>query len=554
MNNRESELNGNYISNEQSFSGHQLMTTMRGKTTPRILLLRTNSFAEVLAGWSFVSELKEHIPGCHFTTLVEEQSEAESLVMLDDRVETTVKLSEVHKRSPASLKRLLRQQKCDCSIATFFVETPKRQPQRLFALLLSSGKKFIYINHTYIPLSSSKGLLILAQAARSFLQNRALKRLATLKKKAMVHSAIDISQLPIKRILWMRPDYLGDVILSLPTLKVLKKYFPNAEIDAVVLNSSSAILKNNSEISHVWKIDFADFAAIPTPRRQFKRMTQKMKERHYDLALDFLGSDSVRQLAYQLQIPCRAGFSEYADEEFSTDCSYMLTHSVRFSRSFKHDSQKRLDLLRGIGFAAPEIGPEINVTSESRNLVEKKIKNMGISKPFAVIHPCTSSVTRNWSIERFARVADYLAQNCPFEVLFTGTSADSAYIEEIIQCTRHKKDMFNGAEKFKIEELSALFKEAQLMVTVDTGPMHIAAAVQTPIVALILPFFASSYPFRQYDSTLIPILPKSGLGSRCPSGALLESIRPEDVFEAIDAKMHESLIVDRLKIFAKYCE
>lgn len=497
----------------------------------KVLLIRTESIQEVLQSHAFIDLVREVFPQSHITVTVTEGSSAKEIIADETNPDEKIPVDAAAKFNPLKMWKLYRRHHFDCSIAVYFTETPQRQPQRLLSLLLCPGKRIIYWKGKFIPLLSWRGGILAFKATREFISRKLIKRLRLLKKRPISCSNMDISKLPIKRILWMRPDYLGDVVLSLPAMYLLKEYFPDAEIDALVSHNSAAILEGVKEINITWKVNFADFTDNPTPKSEMHQILSQMKERRYDLAVDLLGADCVREVAYKLKIPQRVGFSDYAGCASAPDYSYMLTHAVKFPKSKKHDSQNRTDLLRAVGLKSGEVPLRLDVSEKMKLAVQVKLQTLGITRPFAVLHTYTNDAMRRWTQERFAKVADYLVDTYQMDVLLTGASADKEYVEAVREKSQYIAHVYNACGYFKICELPALFEKTSVMITVDTGPVHIAAAVGTPVVALVLPFYETSFPFGQRESTLIPLQDNNG-----KSTFTLETITIDDVCKEIDKK------------------
>jgi len=523
-----------YQSETSKSLASQLISLLCGKRLPasplKVLLIRTESIQEVMRSNAFIEDLRKVFPQSHIATAVTEGSSAGEIIAAETNLDEKILVDAGSKFSPLKMWRLFHRHHFDCSIAIFYAETPQRQPQRLLSLLLCPGKRIIYWQGEFIPLLSRRGVMLALKATKEFVSRKLTKRLRLLKKRPVICSERDISKLSINRVLVMRPDYLGDVVLSLPAVYLLKKYFPDAEIDMLVSNNSAAILQDVKEIDTIWKIDFADFTANPTSKKELRRIFSQMKNRRYDLAVDLLGADCVREIAYKLKIPQRVGFSDYAGCASAPDYSYMLTHAVRFPKSKKHDSQNRVDLLRAVGLESGEVPLRLDVSENATIAVQAKLQAWKIETPYAVLHSCTSNPIKNWTQQRFAAVADYLVERYQLESLLTGAAGDKYYCEGIQKCAGYTAHIHNVCGEFEIPELPALFKRASLMIMVDTGPMHIAAAVGAPIVALVLPPFESAFPFGQRESTLIPSL-------QGKSTFPLETITVTDVCREIDKKM-----------------
>jgi len=122
-----------------------------------------------------------------------------------------------------------------------------------------------------------------------------------------------------------------------------------------------------------------------------------------------------------------------------------------------------------------------------------------------LIHPCGSNPNKNWAPDRFAAVADYLVARHNLDVLVTGTEVDKNEVRRIMTHVSASSRVYDVSGKFTMPEMAALYARASLMVTVDTGPMHVADAVGTPLVALFLPWNGRFRPFRQPEAALMPL-------------------------------------------------
>jgi ADP-heptose:LPS heptosyltransferase len=132
------------------------------------------------------------------------------------------------------------------------------------------------------------------------------------------------------------------------------------------------------------------------------------------------------------------------------------------------------------------------------------LQEMGVKSKFAVVHASSRDRLRMWLPDRMAAVIDHLVEQHDLFVVITGATADKDDNNEICKYVRNSDCIVNAAGAFSLEQLPALMTIARLLVTVDTGPMHIAATVSTPIVALFRPIYADMhYPFNQANNVVI---------------------------------------------------
>jgi ADP-heptose:LPS heptosyltransferase len=145
-------------------------------------------------------------------------------------------------------------------------------------------------------------------------------------------------------------------------------------------------------------------------------------------------------------------------------------------------------------------------------------------------------------VERFAAVADHLVRAYDLDVLVTGSGRDAGRIEELRRGVAQPERVVAAAGSFALPELAAVYRLADIMVSADTGPTHLADMVGTPLVTLFLPWHAVNRPYRQPDAVVLP----PGLPARCAFNAsppdadtvrYLHRIAVEQVLKGVDAKL-----------------
>jgi 3-deoxy-D-manno-octulosonic-acid transferase/heptosyltransferase-1 len=209
-----------------------------------------------------------------------------------------------------------------------------------------------------------------------------------------------------------------------------------------------------------------------------------------------------------------------------------MTHTVAISEEPRHAVENNLELLRVLDVSEKVPSFRFEVSAVQQERVERKLQQLKVGTNFATIHACSNDAQRNWRPERFAAVADYLVEHHDLDVVLTGVDSDAVYNASIISSMLHLERAHNAAGSFSLTDLPAFYERAQLMITVDTGPMHIAAAMQTPIVALFLPRLAPRHhPYGQSDGVVT--------GSEYS----LDTVGVEDVLAAVEQKLHSDLVV-----------
>jgi ADP-heptose:LPS heptosyltransferase len=313
----------------------------------------------------------------------------------------------------------------------------------------------------------------------------------------------------IRRVLWIRLDHIGDVVMSLPALHALRERNPHAQIDVLVRPGCAALFENNPDASRVIAYDSPRFPQKKNTRGAglFRTLTliRRLRHRGYDIAIDMRGDDIARLLAFFSAVPRRLGPDRIFYESISApNFSFLMTHTVPLPEEPRHAVENNLSLLRVLDVSVEAPSYRFNVAPAQQEAVTGKLGRSGVPQTFATIHACSNDAARNWQPEKFAAVADYLVQHHDLGVVVTGAPSDTAYNTQIIELMRHAQRAYNAAGVFALQELSAFYERAKLMVTVDTGPMHIAAAMGTPIVALFLPRLAPRHhPYGQSDAVVL---------------------------------------------------
>jgi predicted lipopolysaccharide heptosyltransferase III len=342
----------------------------------------------------------------------------------------------------------------------------------------------------------------------------------------------DIAPQNIRRILWVRLDHIGDVVMSLPALHALRRRYPDAQIDTLVRPGCAALFENNADANRVLTYDSPRFPQKKSSGGAgfFRTLAliQRLRRRQYDVAIDMRGDDIARLLISLSGVPLRLGPERIFYESVGApNFSFLMTHPVPIADEPQHAVQNNLELLRVLDVPANVLLVRLETSSAQRECVDEKLQQMGVSANFASIHACSNDSERNWQPERFAAVAEYLVEQHGLDVVLTGTTGDAMYNARIINSMLHSERAHNAAGCFRLQELPAFYERAKLMVTVDTGPMHIAAATGTPIVALFLPRLAPRHhPYGQNNGVVT--------GSEYS----LDSVRIDDVLAAIEQKLH----------------
>jgi len=336
----------------------------------------------------------------------------------------------------------------------------------------------------------------------------------------------------LDRLLVVRPDNLGDVLLAGPALAALRSAAPGARLDLLASPAGAAAAQLLPEVDEtvVARVSWQEIAVTAEPPDT--DLVFRIAARHYSAAVVLTSfSQSPWPAGYALQragVPLRAGMSK----EFG---GAALTHWVPAADDGLHQVDRALRLLDGLGVPTADVSPTLHATvsEASRERAAAAVLGAGLDAgvPYAVVLPGASCSARRWPAERFRAVAERLAAD-GLPVVVTGPAAERDLIAAVAARTRGVVAL---AGAFDVPDLAALLAAAAVAVTNNSGGMHLSDAVGTPVVAL----FAGTEDEGQYRPRSVPSamlrVPTTCSPCRqfrCPFDLECLAVAPEDAASA----------------------
>ena len=330
-----------------------------------------------------------------------------------------------------------------------------------------------------------------------------------------------------KKILVIKFSALGDVVLSVPSFRAIRRKFPNAGITAVVERASRSILRNCPFID--------DIIAVEEARGPFRwaemlRLGNFLAKEHFDICVDLQNSRSSHLLAYLSGAHTRIG---YANGKFS----FLLNSAVRDAGFPMSPVEHQFQALKLLGFSEMDKGLELWTQPEDDATIDRFLAENWLREEQVLVgvNPASSKKwpTKQWPVERFIELCDVLSKHNIRVVLTGDRSAEE--VGRAIE-TRTKSKPINAISRTSVGELVALVRRCNVFLTSDSAPMHVAAAVGTPFVALFGPTDPRRHAVAALKSTIIrKDLKCSPCYLRaCPIGHLcMKRITKEEVFAKI---------------------
>ncbi|HUR33892.1 MAG TPA: glycosyltransferase family 9 protein [Vicinamibacterales bacterium] len=302
------------------------------------------------------------------------------------------------------------------------------------------------------------------------------------------------------KILLVRLRQIGDVVFTTPTIAALASHFPGAQLTYLVEPAAAPVVAGNADLADV----------IVAPRAPGVRglladlaLGRRLARERFDIAIDFHGGPRASLLTWLSAAPRRIGY-------VVAGRSWMYTERVERPRALRarHSVENQWDLLRALGLpgADPARHPvSMPLTEESAAAVGRRLATFGVETAdrLVVMHVSAGNPFRRWPIDSFAAVAAALARiDDTIRVVVTSGPSEAGAAAAVIDAARAQlptllRERVLACGEFSLSELRALVAVAALYIGGDSGPMHVAATSQVPMVSLYGPTLpARSQPWR----------------------------------------------------------
>lgn len=286
-------------------------------------------------------------------------------------------------------------------------------------------------------------------------------------------------------VLCVRLDTIGDVLMTTPAIRAVKGSAPRRRVTLFTSPAGAAVAPLVPEVDDVLVYD-APWMKATAPRADSGpeyAMAERLRRSRFDAAVIFTVYSQnplpAAFLCYLADIPLRLAHCRENPYQ-------LLTHWVpdpepaRFTR---HEVRRQLDLVAAVGCRTADERLSLRVPDGARRRVRRLLHGLGVDpgRPWVVMHPGATAPSRRYPPEGFARAARSLAEG-GYQILFTGTGEEG----ESVECIRTAMGAPSHSlvDRLGLAELAALLALAPVLVSNNTGPVHIAAAVGTPVVDL----------------------------------------------------------------------
>ena len=286
-----------------------------------------------------------------------------------------------------------------------------------------------------------------------------------------------------KKILIVKNDKIGDMVLSTNIFRELKKNLPHSEITAIVSSANKPLIEKNKNIDKMITLDY--------PPKNLKSLsnyisTSKIiKKENFDLGIDLRGS--IFNIFFLLTMPKVKYKVGFYNRSFS---KYFLNYAYKKDRKRKHVTSQRIDLMnKALKLNSKDYWPEIATDKEDEIITNKFIKTNQLKK-FICILPDASTKEKQWPLEKWDKLIRYIKEKYPtYRVLLLGTDQD-----KISFLLKRNPRTLTPSKPLNLRSVYLLFKKSSLIISHDSGPMHLAWTSKAKLIALI-----SGYKHRSKD-------------------------------------------------------
>jgi lipopolysaccharide heptosyltransferase II len=353
-----------------------------------------------------------------------------------------------------------------------------------------------------------------------------------------------------QNVLCVRLDTIGDVLMTTPAMRALKEACLSRRVTLLTSAAGAVVAPLVPEIDDVLVYDapWIKATALRVDSRPEYAMADRLRRTQFDAAVIFTVYSQnplpAAFLCYLADIPLRLAHCHENPYQLLTD----WVPDPEPNRLLRHEVRRQLDLVATVGCRTSDERMSLRVSKDARNRVLDLLGELGVDveRPWIVMHPGATAPSRRYPPGGFAEAARRLVVDAGCQVLFTGTGAERTLVEGI----RAAMDApsYELVDRLNLDEMAALIDRAPLLISNNTGPVHIAAALGTPVVDLYALTNPQHTPWGVPNRVLFYDVPcKYCYKSVCPEGHhnCLRLVTPGAIVRAACELLHETMSTKR---------
>lgn len=288
----------------------------------------------------------------------------------------------------------------------------------------------------------------------------------------------------IQKIVCVRLDNMGDVLMTTPALRAIKETVPNSQLTLLTSRLGSKIASLIPEIDDVMICDVPwvkTYSSVPT-QQSLRQLIHMLKRKQFDAAIIFtVYSQNPLPAAltcYLADIPLRLAYCH-------ENPYYLLTHWMPDPEPNKyilHEVERQLELVKNIGYTTLHSRLSLDIPKQASSCIKKKMRASGINltRPWLIMHPGGTEALRRYAPPGFIAAAKALRRKLSTQIIIAGSRSERALTKTVARAIG--KDGYDLGGKITLAEYCALIARSSLIITNNTLPAHIGAATSTPVV------------------------------------------------------------------------
>ena len=320
-----------------------------------------------------------------------------------------------------------------------------------------------------------------------------------------------LSEISPGRVLLVITGHIGDAVMSTPVIAESRRLWPEASITVLGSPAVSELLAECPLTDDIVTTSVLPFSV--RGRKSLAKLSAWMAAQSFDLAIIALG-DQFAPMLEKANIQVRVGVRGDLLEPF-------LTHTYNFGSRRTWGPSERLNALRVLGYEVGDVAPSLWVSESTRSSAAAQLQSLGLPTgvPYAVVHPFGSTRRQWWPPERTVELAMALRSEYRCETVIVGGSECRGYVPE------SSGDLFDAVGALSVRQLLGVIASAKVVISTDSGPFHVAGALQRPLVGIFRssrPEHAGRYPQSQVILGHCPPCEHACTWDRCRASPCLQ--------------------------------
>ena len=313
----------------------------------------------------------------------------------------------------------------------------------------------------------------------------------TEKSKSIIDNFSPFEQVNIKKILIIKLDHIGDQILALPAINLIKNHFRNVHIVGLIGEWNKDITELANIFNETIIYNFFDNERLPQHEQKLEaKLTAELKKYGFDLAIDLRRQPDTRKFLVLSEAKIKAGYKTGTELDLKIDIYldyYPDQPQIRTNLNKTHATVQQLNLAnKVIENFIPVSYLQLNFPQENIKIVENKLKSFGIDlekRPLIGIHPGATHIAKQWGINNYVQLIKILLRDKNAQVVLFGTHED-IICDEIIESFPNKDNFISLRSKLSLKDFIIACKLFDLIIGNDNGALHCASLANVPTISI----------------------------------------------------------------------